>query len=64
MQGEHIQGILDRENLTEQDECFSITMWEIFSGLDNPLEYGAITRLWTKLSGSQFLLQSMSEYFN
>ena len=49
--------------MVDQAPCFAETMWMQFSELDNPLEYGAITRLWTKLSGSQFLLQSMSEYF-
>ena len=49
--------------MLEQASCFAKTMWMQFSKLDNPLEYGAITRLWTKLSGSQYLLQTMSEYF-
>ena len=38
-------------------------MWDQFSLLDNKLEYGAITRLWTKLSGREILRQRMSKYF-
>ena len=41
--------------MIDQVECFSTTMWKKFFELDNPLEYGAITRLWTKLSGSETL---------
>ena len=63
IEGEQIPGILDRKKMVDQAQCFAETMWMQFRELDNPLEYGAITRLWTKLSGSQFLLQSMSEYF-
>lgn len=63
IQGEHIQGILDGKKLKDQARCFADTMWEQFSKLDNALEYGAITKLWTTLSGSEFLLQNMSEYF-
>ena len=49
--------------MIDQDECFATTKWGKFYGLDNPLEYGAITRLWTKLSGSEILGQIMSKYF-
>lgn len=51
------------KKLKDQARCFADTMWEQFSKLDNALEYGAITKLWTTLSGSEFLLQNMSEYF-
>ena len=62
IQGEHIQGILDREKMIDQTECFARTMWGQFSPLDSK-EYGAITILWTKLSGSEVLRERMSEYF-
>ena len=62
IQGECIQGILDREKMIDQDEWFATRMWEKFSLLDNQLEYCAITRLWTKLSGSEIKQQRMSGY--
>ena len=49
--------------MIDQVECFATTMWEQFFEMDNPLEYGAITRLWTKISGSEILQQTMLEYF-
>ena len=61
IQGEHIQGILDKK-MIDQVECFGRTMWDQFSPSDSK-EYGAITRLWTKLSGSEKLREKMSEYF-
>ena len=48
--------------MTDQAECFGRTMWDQFSPLDSK-EYGAITILWTKLSGSDILQQRISEYF-
>ena len=59
IQGEHIQGILDREKMIDQDQFFATTMWDQFSPSDNK-EYGAITRLWTKLSDSEMLQKRMS----
>lgn len=38
-------------------------MWEQFTKLDNPLECGAITRLWTILGASQYLQENISKYF-
>ena len=49
---EHIQGILDSSKLYQKVGCFIETMWKQFCVLDNPLEYGAITRLWTTLGSS------------
>lgn len=49
--------------MKDQASSFAETMWMQFPMLENPLEYGAITRLWTKFSGSIVLLQTMSEYF-
>ena len=37
-------------------------MWDKFYPLDNK-EYGAFTRLWTKLGGGEILWKRMSEYF-
>ena len=54
IQGEHIQGILDQEKMIDQYKRFAKTIWEQFSLLDNQLEYGAITILWTNLSGRKF----------
>ena len=48
--------------MIDQSQCFGKTMWGKFSPSDSK-EYGAITRLWTKLSGSEILRQRMSEYF-
>ena len=31
--------------------------------MENPREYGAITRLWTTLDGSQYLQENISKYF-
>ena len=62
IQGEQIQGILDKEKMAAQSQCFGRTMWGQFSPSDSK-EYGAITRLWTKLSGSKVLREKMSEYF-
>jgi hypothetical protein len=38
-------------------------MWNQFHTLDNPLEYGAITRLWTILGATQYLQENISKYF-
>ena len=62
IQGEHIQGILEKEKMIDQSQCFGKTMWGLFSPSDSK-EYGAITRLWTKLSGSEVLRERMLEYF-
>ena len=48
--------------MIDQDQFFATTMWDQFSPSDNK-EYGAITRLWTKISGRKILQQIMSEYF-
>ena len=48
--------------MIDRTECFATTMWDQFSLSDNK-EYGAITRLWTKLSGSEIPRPRMSEYF-
>ena len=53
IQGEHIQGILDKEKMVDQSQCFGTTMWYQFSLLGSK-EYGAITILWTNLSGRKF----------
>ena len=45
-----------------QVKYFATTMWDQFYSLDNKQEYGAITRLWTKLSGTEIIRQRMSEY--
>ena len=50
---EDIQGILDSSKLYQQVERFAETMWNQFLVLNNPNEYGAITRLWTTLCGSK-----------
>ena len=49
--------------MIDQVECFATTMWDQFYLLDNKSEYGSVTRLWTKLSGSEILRQRMLEYF-
>ena len=54
IQGEHIQGILDKEKMADQSQSFGKTMWDQFS-LSDSKEYGAITILWTKLSGREML---------
>jgi hypothetical protein len=51
--GEQVQGILDSSKLFQQATRFTETMWENFRVLENPLEYGAITRLWTILGSNQ-----------
>jgi hypothetical protein len=38
-------------------------MWKKFHVLENPLEYGAITRLWTILGASQYLQENILGYF-
>ena len=48
--------------MIDQAQFFATTIWDQFS-MSNNKEYGAITRLWTKLSGSEMLWQRMSEYF-
>ena len=53
--GEHVEGILDQSKLFQQDTHFAETMWNQFPALENPLEYGAVTRLWTILGASQCL---------
>ena len=30
IQGEHIQGILDKEKMVDQSQCFGKTMWDQF----------------------------------
>ena len=62
IQGKHIQDILDQEKMIDRAQCFATTMWDQFSPSDNK-EYGVITRLWTKLCGSEMLWQRMSKYF-
>jgi hypothetical protein len=49
--------------LFQQDTRFTETMWNQFLILKNPLEYGAITTLWTILGSSQHLQENISEYF-
>ena len=49
--------------MIDQAKCFATTMWEQFFDMNNPLEYGEITRLWTKLRGREILWQRMLEYF-
>jgi hypothetical protein len=53
--GEQVEGILDQSKLFQQATHFTETMWNQFRALKNPLEYGAITRLWTILGASQYL---------
>ena len=38
-------------------------MWKQLCVLENPLEYGAIKRLWTILGASQYLQENIFEYF-
>ena len=45
--------------MEDKSQCFGKTMWDQFSSWDSK-EYGAITRLWTKLSGSEVLWEKMS----
>ena len=52
--GEQVEGILDQSKLFQQATRFAETMWNRFHALENPLEYGAITRLWTILGASQY----------
>jgi hypothetical protein len=61
--GEQVEGILDQSKLFQQATRFAETMWNQFRALENPLEYGAITRLWTILGASQYLQENISEYF-
>ena len=61
--GEQIEGILDSSKLYQQGGCFAETMWKQYPFLENPNENGAITRLWTTLSASQYLQENISEYF-
>jgi hypothetical protein len=63
VQGEEIEGILDSSKLYQQANLFGQTMLAQYCGLEKPVEYGAITRLWTKLGESQYLQENMSEYF-
>ena len=35
IQGEHIQGILDKEKMAYQSQCFGKTMWDQFSPSDS-----------------------------
>ena len=63
IQGEHIKGILDKEKMADQSQCFGKTMWDQFFSSDSK-EYGAITRLWTKLSDREMLRQRMSNISN
>ena len=61
--GEQIEGILDSSKLYQQGGRFAETMWKQYPFLENPNENGAITRLWTTLSASQYLQENISEYF-
>jgi hypothetical protein len=61
--GEQVEGILDQSKLFQQATRFAETMWNQFLSLENPLEYGEITRLWTILGASQYLEENISEYF-
>jgi hypothetical protein len=45
--GEQVEGILDKSKLFQQATRFDETTWKQFCVLDNPLEYGAIKRLWS-----------------
>ena len=63
IEGNHINGIIDADNLRSQAKCFVNTMMEQFGKLEDPLSNGFITRLWTKLDRSDTLKEHMSEYF-
>jgi hypothetical protein len=53
--GEQVEGILDQSKLFQQATRFTETMSKQFCALENPIEYGAITRLWTILGARQYL---------
>jgi hypothetical protein len=61
--GEQVEGILDQSKLFQQATPFAKTMWNQFRALENPLKYGAITRLWAVLGASQYLQEKISKYF-
>jgi hypothetical protein len=63
VQGEEIEGILDSSKLYQQANLFGQTMLAQYFGLEKPIEHGAITRLWTNLAESQYLEETMLEYF-
>ena len=63
VQGEEIGGILDSSKLYQQKTFFSQTMSDQYHVLVKPIEYGAVIKLWNILGESQYLQESMSEYF-
>ena len=55
VQGEDIGGMLDSSKLYQQTTCFVETMSDQYHVLVKPIEYGAVIKLWTILSESQYL---------